>query len=126
MESSSYCWSKSLDDCLKELKWPPIHNVILMFLFAKFMMFFTIEILFPFLIIFIYPMFTISIFDLLHQQLTHIVIHFLLTVLFCGIQFQSIPLCLVSFSVLTIKIVCVCIYTFVNVSFVHIVVVMCM
>ena len=23
---SSYCWSKSLDDCLKELKWPSIHQ----------------------------------------------------------------------------------------------------
>jgi len=69
---------------------PLFTNVTFTFLFAKFMTFFTIEVLFPFLIIFIYPLFILSIFDLLPHQLTHIVIHFLLTVPFCGMWFLTI------------------------------------
>ena len=70
-DTSSYCWSKSSDDCLKELNWPSIHQRPTYFLFVNFTIFFIIEIIFPFQIIFICPKFVLSISDLLPQQSTH-------------------------------------------------------
>ena len=83
---SSYCWSKSSDDCLKELKWLSIHQRHTYFSICQVHDIFHNRNSISFSI---YPKFTPSIFGLLHQQLTHIAILFLLIVLFCGIQFHT-------------------------------------
>ena len=74
--SSSYCWSKSLDVCLKELKWPSIHqrHIYSSVCQVHDIFNFIIEIPFPFPIIFSSPMLPPdlihSLFDLSHHQLT--------------------------------------------------------
>jgi len=57
---SSYCWSKSSDDCLKELKWPSIHHHIY-FTICQVHDIFPNRSSIPFLIIFIYPLFVLNI-----------------------------------------------------------------
>ena len=87
--TSSYCWSKPSDDCLKEFNWPSIHQRHTYFsicqvhdiLYNRHCISFSD-------IIFNCPKFVPSISNLLPRQSTHIDIRFLLTVLSYGMQFH--------------------------------------
>ena len=56
---SSHCWSKSSEDCVRELKWPPIHRRHTYFSICQVHDIFTIETVLPFRIILIYQAFVL-------------------------------------------------------------------